>query len=357
MTKTTDAFTVTVDNLIKQACPVKDYCLLFQQDLSPKQFARLSTELTEIYVKNQAKFSNAITTLRHRIKAKPYDTMNSFNGMPSANTGSFPSFAAMPNNQPQPNTINNGGFMSPTSQPQPFNGQAANCMGPFNMNAANGQAFTYTIQQQSNGQQQFVHQHNQTPVTTATWVSPYQQHNAAQVNQVLGPPMMPDLGGQMKSLTLLRPTNTPRFQDVMTNQCVLGGIKYSEEAYKFSTDKDTYNREMGMAKSNNQALVIYAKENATKWGGTVANIQIRLDKLLSEADAEQDEQDAEIAQRNSTIQQLIADNATTEKASTKARELKATLKQIQNDLSNGQRGMLDVEAEASKHLTLVDRDL
>jgi hypothetical protein len=81
--------------------------------------------------------------------------------------------------------------------------------------------------------------------------------------------MMPALGGQMKSPTLLHPTHTLHFRDVVTNQCVLEGIKDAEGAYKFSTDKVTYDKHMRWAKGGNQELVFDAINNAKKWEGAV----------------------------------------------------------------------------------------
>jgi hypothetical protein len=241
MPRSCDCITIAVDDLIKLACTDHQgrvqgerYLLLFEQ--APKEIARLSTELSEIYAKHQRKFGHTIRTLRRRIKANPCHTMNSFNGTPSANAGSFPSFgSATPNHQPQPSATNT----TETSQPQPFNMNVANgqsyasgiqqlygqqqfvhqnppqtpvatarqfanqtpfnmnvasVMAPFNMNAANGQSYASDIQQLY-GQQQFVHQNppqtpvatarqfaNQTPIATVAWASPYHQPNAAHVN-------------------------------------------------------------------------------------------------------------------------------------------------------------------------------
>jgi hypothetical protein len=141
MPRSCDAITIAVDDLIKLACTdhqgrvqVERYLLLFEQ--APKEISRLSTELSDIYAKHQRKFGHAILTLRRRIKANSCHTMNSFNGTPSANAGSFPSFgSATPNHQPRPSATNT----TDTSQPQPFNTNVANGMAPFNMNAANGQ--------------------------------------------------------------------------------------------------------------------------------------------------------------------------------------------------------------------------
>jgi hypothetical protein len=169
--------------------------------------------------------------------------------------------------------------------------------------------------------------------------------------------MMPALGGQMKSPTLLHPTHPLRFRDVVTNCCVLDGIKDAEGAYKFSTDNVTYDKHMRWAKGGIQELVFEAIVNAKKWEAAVPKIQVHLKKLIEEDDAEQHQRDAGISHRNSLIQQLKSDNANAEKASEKATTVKEHLMKMQNELANGCLGMHEVQVEAAKARLFIDPDL
>jgi hypothetical protein len=57
------------------------------------------------------------------------------------------------------------------------------------------------------------------------------------------------------------------------------------------------------------------------------------------------------------IEALIAENANTEKASEKAKAVKDHLMQMQNDLANSLRGMVELQVEAAKPRHFIDRDL
>jgi hypothetical protein len=211
--------------------------------VKPSEFARLSTELGDLFDTHPSKFCSSIKELRLRINiTRSRPVMHRSSGTPSAN-------AEQGNNQapamPQP--FGHQPFLQAPATPQPFGHQ-----GP-----------------------QFFHEQcpptplpstptlpmlpiygQPTPVATATLATPFHQRHAAQANPVA----MPDFG---KSPSEMRPTECVRFRDIVAPECVLSGIAYADEACKgllTEADVDQLERDAEVSRLNALIANLHAEE-------------------------------------------------------------------------------------------------